>query len=104
MASAPWLISLSLMWFGWGALSTVLGPSALFAGTVMALMLLLSERMPRTLLVFVLVWTAGWVPAFAWQPWLLLAPTALVALALWWRRRRRARYRVLLEEFERSSG
>lgn len=101
ISSAPWLLSLSLMWLGWGAATTTAGVVLLFAGTAWAVMLVLQERTPVALAWFTAIWTLGWAPAFAWEPWLLLAPVGLVALA--WRRRRRERQRLraALEEFHR---
>lgn len=101
IASAPWLLSLSLMWLGWGASTTTPGVVLLFAGTAWAVMLLLQERTPGGLVWFTGIWALGWVPAFAWQPWLLLVPAGLLGLA-WYRRwDQRRRLRAALAEFHR---
>jgi hypothetical protein len=108
ISSAPWLLSLSLMWLGWGAATTTAGLVLLFAGTAWAVMLLLQERTPDALAWFTGIWTLDWVPAFAWQPWLLLVPACLFGLG-WYRRwHQRRRLRAALAEFHRldvgSSG
>ncbi len=99
MATAPWLLSLSLMWFGWGASTTMLGIFALGIGTAWVIGLFAADRTPRALLWATGTWALGWLPALVFQPWLLAVPAALLALHYRWRRRETA-WRQRLREFE----
>ncbi|MCK9486823.1 MAG: hypothetical protein M0R73_09005 [Dehalococcoidia bacterium] len=99
MRSAPWLFALALMWFGWGASTTMLGIVALVLGTTWVLALFATERTPRTLDWFTATWTLGWLPALVWEPWLIAVPVALVVARFAWRRRQQ-RWKARLREFQ----
>jgi len=99
--SAPWMLSLSLTWFGWGASTTSLGVIAIGMGSAWLLALFAAKRTPARLARFTVLGTLAWLPVFVWHPWLLLVALGLMALAGWWWRRERDRRRALVEAFER---
>lgn len=99
MASAPWLLALAMMWFGWGASTTMLGIGSLVIGTAWVVGLLATERTSTAFKWFMGTWTLGWLPALVWEPWLLAIPAVLLAARFAWGRREPA-WRARLREFE----